>query len=487
MGRLGSSRQSQLHLTQGEVHAQGHAHRARARRVAWNHGVDSDDRIDGSRRHRDFHQDWRHVPAFGPCVAVRDDPGGDEGLLLVHQRPPRARRQARRLRPPDHLELQGRPVLAAERRAAHARPRRAGQRVRGRRLARHRGQPRDPAVPELEEGPAHARLDGRDDVGRGLEAVPVDDRLAARLPARGQVLRAGDRPQQPEREDRRHLPERRLRQGLHRGPRGRSRRQGVEHRRQGAVRGHRAERRLADREAEGERCDDLRDPRDADQDDPVVRDGERAQVVAGRDLHELRLGHRHVPDAREGERRRRPRQQDVHDAVREGPGEPEVGQRRRDEALQDDHGEVLPQGPRHRRPQPLRRRHRRGLRRAALRRRQEPDARLADEGVPDLEPGEPVPAAGRQAADGRRRTSSRSSASSSSSSRTARSSPCPRRSARPRAPSPTAVHVRPTGPASPAPSSFPGCWLRLRGCRGSAPSSPPSSSRGSRDGRGRTG
>ena len=120
-----------------------------------------------------------------------------------------------------------------------------------------------------------------DDLGLGLEAVPVDDRLAARLPARGQVLRAGDRPQQPEREDRRHLPERRLRQGLHRGPRGRSRRQGVEHRRQGAVRGHRAERRLADREAEGQRCDDLRDPRDADQDDPVVRDGERAQVVAG--------------------------------------------------------------------------------------------------------------------------------------------------------------------------------------------------------------
>ena len=61
---------------------------------------------------------------------------------------------------------------------------------------------RDPAVPELEEGPAHARLDRRDDVGRRLEAVPVDDRLAAGLPARGQDLRPGDRPQQPEREDR---------------------------------------------------------------------------------------------------------------------------------------------------------------------------------------------------------------------------------------------------------------------------------------------
>ena len=38
----------------------------------------------------DFHQDWWHVPAFRPGVAVRDDPGGDEGVLLVHQRPPRA-------------------------------------------------------------------------------------------------------------------------------------------------------------------------------------------------------------------------------------------------------------------------------------------------------------------------------------------------------------------------------------------------------------
>ena len=71
------------------------------------------------------------------------------------------------------------------------------------------------------------------------------------------------------------------------------------------------------------------------------------------------------------------------------------------EALQAGHGEVLPQGPRHRWPQPLRCRHRRGLRRAALRRRQESDARLADEGVPDLEPGEPLPAAGRQAAEQR--------------------------------------------------------------------------------------
>ena len=134
-----------------------------------------------------------------------------------------------------------------------------------------------------------------------------------------------------------------------------------------------AERRVADREAEGERRDDLRDPRDAEEDGPGVRDRERAQVVAGRHLHELRLGDRHVPDAREGQRRRRPRQPDLQRAVREGPGEPDVGQRPGDEALQAGDGEVLPEGPRHRRAQPLRRRRRPRVRAAALRRRQEPD------------------------------------------------------------------------------------------------------------------
>ena len=105
----------------------------------------------------------------------------------------------------------------------------------------------------------------------------------------------------PNAQDRRPLPERRLRQGLHQGPRGRPRQQDVEHRRQGAVRGHRAERRLADREAEGERRERLRDPRHAGEDDPGVRDGDGAEVVAGGGLHELRLGHRHVPHARQDE------------------------------------------------------------------------------------------------------------------------------------------------------------------------------------------
>ena len=61
----------------------------------------------------------------------------------------------------------------------------------------------------------------------------------------------------------------------------------------------------------------------------------------------------------------------------------------------------LPSGARYRRPQPLRLRHRRGVRPAALLGREEPDACVADEGVSELEPAEPVPAPGQPAEDGR--------------------------------------------------------------------------------------
>ena len=67
----------------------------------------------------------------------------------------------------------------------------------------------------------------------GREAVPVDGRLAARLRLRGADLRPGDRPQQPEREDRRPLPERRLRQGV---PRRASRRGSAPRRRTSSAR-----------------------------------------------------------------------------------------------------------------------------------------------------------------------------------------------------------------------------------------------------------
>ena len=128
----------------------------------------------------------------------------------------------------------------AQQRAADAQARRAGQGVRGRRLARDRGEPGDPAVPELAEGAADPRLDGRLDVGRATaKKYPWTGGWQPDYEYEAQDLRPGDRPQQPEREDRRPVPERRLRQGEPRGPEGGAGGEGVEHRRRGGVRGRR--------------------------------------------------------------------------------------------------------------------------------------------------------------------------------------------------------------------------------------------------------
>ena len=156
----------------------------------------------------------------------------------------------------------------------------------------------DQAVPQREQGAAASQRDRCVGV-RGREAVPLDRWLAARLRLRGTDLRSGDRPQQPEREDRRPLPERRLRQGEPRRPQGGARRQGVEHRRCGAVRGDGRGRAGAGRQASRDGRLDLRDLRDAEVHDPVVRDCERAQVGSGRDLHDVRLRDGRLPDARE--------------------------------------------------------------------------------------------------------------------------------------------------------------------------------------------
>ena len=173
--------------------------------------------------------------------------------------------------------------------AAHARPRRAGQGVRGRRVARHRGEPRDSAVPELEEGAAHARRDRRDDVGRRLEAVPVDDRLAAGLPVRGQDLRrrrspATARTPRSASSTRTTTTARTCLAGLEAGLGAKtSNIVGKE-----AFEVTAPERGLADREAAGERRDGLRHHRDAEVHDPGVRDRRRRSAGTRGDLHERR-------------------------------------------------------------------------------------------------------------------------------------------------------------------------------------------------------
>src|SRR5439155_1248649 len=162
-------------------------------------------------RDQDVDHARRHVPAERPCVELRADPRRHEGLLQLRERPPRRRPQARRRRPPDHLEVLRRRVQPGEHRAADAEARRAGQGVRARRRPRHRAAAGGARLPQPAEGPPGVRFDRCDHVGPRVRPVPVVDRLAARLPGRGRALRQVHRRESEEREDRRHLPERRLR------------------------------------------------------------------------------------------------------------------------------------------------------------------------------------------------------------------------------------------------------------------------------------
>ena len=77
-----------------------------------------------------------------------------------------------------------------------------------------------------QEGAATVRRHRRHQVERS-EELPVDDGLAAQLPERNPDLREVHSEEQAERQDRRALSERRLRQGLSEGLQGRARRQGA--------------------------------------------------------------------------------------------------------------------------------------------------------------------------------------------------------------------------------------------------------------------
>ena len=187
----------------------------------------------------------------------------------------------------------------AELGSAHAEARRGGQGLRGRRLARHRGERGDPAVPEREEGAADPHLHRRVDL-RPRRSSTRGRAAGSPRTTRVQDLRPGDRAQQPEREDRRHLPERRLRQGQPRRAQGGARRQGVEHRRRGAVRGDRrrtSASQIAKLRATGATILVIfATPKFAIQSYAIAN---ALEVGPRGDLHDPGLGHGHVPDARE--------------------------------------------------------------------------------------------------------------------------------------------------------------------------------------------
>ena len=113
--------------------------------------------------------DRRHVPADRTGLELCADPGRDEGVLQLHQRPARSRQEARDRWSADRLEVLRRRLQPGQLGAAAAEARRAGQGLRRRRHARHRGQPGGAALPELAEGAARPRLDRRQRVRQGRQ------------------------------------------------------------------------------------------------------------------------------------------------------------------------------------------------------------------------------------------------------------------------------------------------------------------------------
>ncbi len=118
-------------------------------------------------------------PLTGPASLYAPIPVGDEGVLLLHQLAEGPGRQARRLRPPDRLQVLRRRLQPGE----HACSRRgsSSRRTRSSRSSARwapSSQRGDPPVPERPEGPADPQRDRR--VGLGQRA-----RSSTRGPAAG--------------------------------------------------------------------------------------------------------------------------------------------------------------------------------------------------------------------------------------------------------------------------------------------------------------
>ena len=126
-----------------------------------------------TRRHRQDDHDRRHVPAHGPRVGLRADSGRDEGVLLVHQCAPWNRRQARRGRSPDRLQVLRRRLQPGEHRAADTRS--SSSRTRSSRSSASSARRCNLAVRRYLNSakvPQMLRLDGCDDWGPKASSTP---------------------------------------------------------------------------------------------------------------------------------------------------------------------------------------------------------------------------------------------------------------------------------------------------------------------------
>ena len=168
-------------------------------------------------RHGEADHARRHPPAQRAGVAYAPIPAGMKAYFSTST--PKRRRQARRLRPPDQLELLRRRVQPGEHGPADAQARRAGQGLRDARRSRHREPAGGAGLPERARRCRSSSSRPARPSSSDYTTAPVDDRLAAGLRGRGH-LRQVHREEPAEREDRRALPERRLRQRLPARPQG---------------------------------------------------------------------------------------------------------------------------------------------------------------------------------------------------------------------------------------------------------------------------
>ena len=162
---------------------------------------------------------------------------------------------------------------------------------------------RHPEVPEPAEGAAALRRHGRHEVERPAE-LPVDDGLSAELPDGGPGVRGLYAQARQGPEGRHPVPERRLREGLSQGLRGRPRREQEADRDEADLRGDRSHDRLADRESEEQRRERVLQRHHAEVRRPGHQEGQRDRLEAAA-LPEQRVElARHRAEARRASKRR---------------------------------------------------------------------------------------------------------------------------------------------------------------------------------------